>query len=340
MNKTMEEKTMKKRRNQTKTKETEKVVAIVKTESGIVRKSPDIPSLIEEFLAAQDIRQTSKEVYRQGVRRFIDWILINRIDQPIREDILRFKTDLKESGLSVNTINSYLTSTKRFFAWLHTKFDIPDVTKGVDNFSQPKGHLRESLTDSQVAKITNKIDISTIQGKRNFAMLTLMAESGLRTASIIGLNLGDLKHLGKEAKLFYRGKGSDEKDKFSLLQEYTLKAIMIYIKARGKMRREDPLFCSHSDRNNGQRLTTRTLRGIIKGLLRDLDLDDPRLSAHSFRHFFATNSLSNGADVYSVSRAMGHASIETTQIYLHELDRLGKGAAERFVTYERREISL
>lgn len=329
---------MKQRKRTTKIQDTQ--IVKIESEKGAITKALNIAQAVQDFLDAQDIRAISKEVYRQGLNRFLTWQESNQITQPTRNDLLRFKDFLKESGLAVNTCNSYLIATKRFFGYLHSEFGYPDITKGIKGFMQPRGHLREALTDSQVSEMQNKIDISTIQGKRNLALITLMADTGLRTCSIVKLDLRDLKQIGEKAKLFYKGKGRDEKDQFSFLQEDTLKMIMFYLKARGKVRSEDPLFCSHSDRNKGQRLTTRTIRGLIKDLLREINFDDPRLSAHSFRHFFATNSLSNGAEIFAVSKAMGHASIETTQIYLHELDRMGKGAAERFVKYERREIDF
>ncbi len=314
--------------------------SIIKRPETDLEKAVDIPGLIQQFLDAQDIRAISKEVYRKGLERFLSWQESNQITNPRRTDLLNFKEFLKQGSLSVNTNNSCLTAVKRFFAFLHAEKGYPDITQGLKGFKQAKGHLREPFTETQVEEIFNNIDDSTIQGKRDFVILTVMAETGMRVSSVVQLDFGDIKTMEKgEAKIFYYNKGKDEKDGKSLLQETVVKDIMAYIKLRGKVKADDPLFISHSDRNEGQRLTTRTISRIVKNLLIKAKIDDPRLCAHSLRHFFATNSYQHGGQLYSISQAMGHASISTTQIYLHDFDRMGENAAERFVTYKRREIN-
>jgi len=310
-----------------------KTAQIVKTGNEVeIQKALDVLAFMRPFLDAQDIRDASKKVYENGLERFLHWLSSNNVQQPDREAIIKFRSFLQlELKLAANTVNSYLVAVKRFFAYLEGSRVYPNVAKDVKGVRQPEGHLRESLTIEQLEKILSLFDRSTIQGKRDFAIVNLMARTGLRTISVIRADLGDLKYMEKEAKLFYQGKGRDDKDSFVLVTERTLKPISAYLRTRGKVRPVDPLFVSHSDRNKGQRLTTRTLRKTVKDMLREAELNDPRLSAHSLRHFFATNALKNGAHLLSVSKALGHASIETTQIYLHEIDRTGKGAAERFI---------
>ena len=63
-----------------------------------------------------------------------------------------------------------------------------------------------------------------------------------------------------------------------------------------------------------------------------MNIDNPRLSAHSFRHFFATQSLRAGAQLLQVKEAMRHESIETTQKYLHAVDRI-QNCAEKYVDF-------
>jgi site-specific recombinase XerD len=69
---------------------------------------------------------------------------------------------------------------------------------------------------------------------------------------------------------------------------------------------------------------------VVKSRFRAVGVDDPRLSAHSLRHFAASNALKNGASLMAVQAMLRHSSITTTQIYLHGIDRMA-GAAERFV---------
>lgn len=306
--------------------------SIGKFEERPATRSLDMPALIEDFLAAQDVRPISKEVYRKGLERFLSWISSNRIQQPDREAILRFKTFLIELDLSANTVNSYLVAVKQFFCYLESKRIYPDIAKGVKGAKQPRGHLREALTNSQVKEMLATIDASTVQGKRDFAIINLMARTGLRTIEVIRADAGDIRQQGGEALLFVQGKGRDSKDDFVILMDAALRPIERYLRARESNGQGSPLFVSLSDRNKGQRLTTKTVRTLIKGYLRKVNVDSPKLCAHSLRHFFATQALKAGSPLLQVKEAMRHASIETTQKYLHNLERIEKGA-ERFIDF-------
>jgi len=303
-----------------------------KFDKGKLTRSLHIPDLMADFLAAQDVREISRLAYRKGLEKFLSWIATEGIKQPDREAILKFKAFLKESGLSANTINSYLVAVKRFFSYLEGARKYPNIAKDIKGLKQPKGHLREALTVSQIKDLLAQFDTLTLQGKREFAIVNLMARTGLRTIEVVRANIGDIKQEGGEALLFVQGKGRDSKDDFVILTEKTSKPILAYLKARGRIKPEDPLFASSSDRNKGQGLTTRTVRQIVKDNLRKININDPKLSAHSLRHFFATQSLKGGAPLIQVREAMRHASIETTEKYLHNIDRIEQGA-ERYVDF-------
>jgi integrase/recombinase XerD len=301
-------------------------------DEGKIQRSLPVSGLMSSFLAALDIREVSKGAYRNGLERFLAWLESGAITQPDREDIIRFKVFLQDQGLSANTVNSYLVAVKQFFAYLEGCRKYPNVAKDVKGIKQPRGHLRESPTVSQVRRMLAQIDTSTLQGKRDFAAINLMARTGLRTIEVVRANVEDIKQEAGEALLFVQGKGRDSKDEFVLLTEASLMPILDYLKARGKVEPGDPLFASHSDRNAGQRLTTRTLRQITKDAFRSIGINKKKLSAHSLRHFFATQSLRGGAGLLQVKEAMRHASIETTQKYLHNLERVEHGA-ERYIDF-------
>ena len=291
-----------------------------------------VPDLTTDFLAAQDVKEISKQAYRKGLEKFLSWLASEGISQPNRESILRFKSYLMDSGLETNTVNCYLVAVKRFFAYLEGKKKYPNVAKDIKGVRQPQGHLRESFTPSQVRDLLNQIDTSTVLGKRNYAIINLMARTGLRTMEVVGANVGDIRKNGGEALLYVQGKGRNSKDSFVILTEKSLSPILHYLGVRGKADHEDPLFVSLSDRNKYQRLSTRTLRMIVKENLRMINIDNPKLSAHSLRHFFATQSLRAGAQLLQVKEALRHVSIETTQKYLHNIDRI-KNGAERYVDF-------
>lgn len=285
---------------------------------------------VQPFLDSCDVRESTKVVYQAGVGRFIKWQKANGIIHPDGTAILAFKTFLIELNLSANTINSILTSVRQFFVFLESKKFYPNVAKGVKALETSQGHLREYATFEQIKEMLAKIDTSTDQGIRNYAILFLMAKNGLRCCEIIRANIGDLKISGDTAKLWIQGKGKFDKADWRILKKECLDVILKYIKSRGKTNAEDPLFPSVSDRNYGKRLTTRVVRGFIKDLFRQIGLDDRKLSAHSIRHFFASEAYKNGAPLLGVSASLGHKSITTTQIYVHQINRV-RDAGENFI---------
>jgi integrase/recombinase XerD len=306
--------------------------AIVSVGGEELARALPVPDLIDAFLAAQDIREISKVAYRNGLKRFLAWLEENQITQPDRQSILGFKVYLQESGLAANTVNGYLIGVRGFFAFLESSRLYPNIGLGVRGVKQPKGHLRESPTVSQVKAMLEGIDRTTLRGKRDFAVVNVMLRTGIRVIEALRANVEDVKQESGEALLFVQGKGRDSKDEFVLLTEASLGPILEYLEARGKAEAGDPLFVSHSDRNAGQRLTTRTLRKIVKDAFRSIGAGQKKLSAHSLRHFFATQSLRAGAPLLQVKEALRHASIETTQRYLHNLERV-EGAAERYIDF-------
>lgn len=302
----------------------------VKGDDQAVARSIDFSEMINSFLDSQDIRSVSKEVYRKGLERLLIWLAENNIIQPDRQSILGFKVYLMESGLSANTVNCYLVGARRFFSYLEGSRLYPDIAKGIKGAAQPKGHLRDPLTASQIKEMLSAIDRSTLQGKRDSAMIVLMARTGLRTVSIVKANIEDIKQSGECVRLSYKGKGRDSKDAEVFLFDDSLKLIYSYLKARGKTKASDPLFVSHSDRNKNQALTTRTVSFVVKSLLRKIGVDSPKLSAHSLRHFRITDSVRKGASIPATQAMAGHASIETTMKYYHEYDRETNAAEKHF----------
>jgi len=305
---------------------------IIKTSRYKIASSLEVSKLVSSFLAAQDVKEISKVAYKKDLEKFLSWLATEKLSKPNREAILKFKGSLIKSGLSANTVNSYLVAVKLFFAYLEGIKQYPNIAKDIKRVKQSKGHLRESLTISQIRNLLAQIDSSTFQGKRDFAIVNLMARTGLRTIEVIRANVGDIKQEGGGALLFIHGKGRDSKDSFVILTEKMLNSILDYLKVRGKAKTEQPLFVSQSNRNKGQRLTTRTIRQLIKNSLRKININSNKLSAHSLRHTFATLSLRTRAPILQVKEALKHASIETTQKYLHNIDRVRNGA-ERYIDF-------
>jgi integrase/recombinase XerD len=287
-----------------------------------VKLNDNLTTLLDAFISSQDVKGSSKKTYRKALKRFIGWIVEEGISNPTREDILHFKGFLEAQGLSSLTLSTYLVAVRKFFEWAEGMKYYPNVAKGIKGSKRTKGFKKDPLTVKQVKELMGSIDRSILQGKRDYALLNLLIRTGLRTIEVIRADVGDIRQEGGEAVLWIQGKGRDAKDEFVLLTEETLKPIHEYLKVRGKVEDQDPLFASFSDRNKNQRLTTLTIRRIAKQYLRGIGLDSKRLTAHSLRHTAITLSLQGGASIQEAQVLGRHANINTTLIYAHNINRI------------------
>jgi len=290
---------------------------------------PDAESLTLAFLSAQDIKASSRETYQRALRQFFLWLKKSGKTNPDRSAILEYKASLRDRGLSSYSLAVYIVAVRRFFEWCEGMKYYPNIARGIKTAKNSHGFKKDPLTIEQLKALLAVIDRRTLAGLRDYALLNLLVRTGLRTIEVIRADIEDVRQQGGEALLWIQGKGADSKDQFVLLTPDTLQPIYDYLGARGETK-TGPLFASISDRNNGERLTTRTIRRIVKERFRAIGIDSNRLTAHSLRHTAITLSLKAGATIQEAQALGRHASINTTLIYAHNIDRL-KNAPERMI---------
>lgn len=295
--------------------------------------------LIEKFILSQDITEKSREAYRKSLKQFFAFLrdLNLELNSLLREHILSYKDFLKKRGLSANTVSAYLVSVRKFFEWTEAIKLYPNIARGIKGAKKPKGFRKDSLTVRQVFSVLGSISKETIQGKRDYAILNLLVRTGLRTIEVAKANIEDIRQEGGEAILYIQGKGRESKDEFVLLTEETLLPIREYLTDREEVKESSPLFSSLSDRNKNGRLTTRSIRRIVKEHLKGAGIEDNRLTAHSFRHTAITLSLMAGASIQEAQVLGRHANVNTTLVYAHNIDRLKNAPERRIEAFLKRE---
>lgn len=264
--------------------------------------------------------ERTPETYTKNIKRFGLWLSENGITQPKREDIIEYVSFLSKDH-KPTTVQGYLTSVKLFFQWTEMEGLYKDVAKRIKAPKIDKGFKKDYLTSKQTAKLLNSVDQNKLQGLRDYAMLSLMVTTGLRTISVMNANIEDIRTVGDSAVLFYKGKGHEEKNTYVKLAEPVEEAIRNYLKARGETRGDAPLFASVANKNNGERMTTRSISRVAKSHMIDVGLNSDRLTAHSLRHTAGTLNLLNGGTLEETKNLLDHADINTTLIYVHALDR-------------------
>ena len=276
--------------------------------------------LFKRWIAYIDASPKTVATYTRAIKRFFLYLQAAGISQPTRETVVQYREYLKQDH-KPTTVQSYLTAVKLFFQWTDQEGLYPDIANHVKGAKLDTGHKRDYLTSKQAARLLEGVDRSSLKGLRDYAILSLMVTTGLRTVSVIRADIQDIRTVGDDVALFYQGKGHEEKATFVKLAPPVEEAIRAYLKDRGPADKTAPLFASIAHRNSGQRMTTRSISRLAKEHLVNIGLDSDRLTAHSLRHTAATLNLLNGGTIEETKQLLDHASIDTTLIYSHALER-------------------
>lgn len=284
------------------------------------------PSTLDAFLNSLDVKPRTVETYRKALNYFFLWLESEGINHPKDTDIKAYKSALTERKMSVSTIASYLTAVRRYFGYLCSKGIYPNIAETIKNPKTSNLHKKDALSVTQAKDVLQTMPRETLTQKRDFAIVSLMIHTGLRTIEIERANIEDMRTASGVPVLWVQGKGRDSKDERVKITPSVKQAISEYLEARsaqdGKLIDSDPLFTSVSRRDYGERITTRSVSRICKTSLRAAGLDDPRLTAHSFRHTAVTIPLSHGVPIRDVQQMARHASPITTERYAHDLANL------------------
>lgn len=279
-------------------------------------------NLLNDFFEFLDVSEKTRSTYQRSLRQIFKFFTTNSVKNPSRDDLLNFKKSLEANGRKPATIGLYLASARRFFSWTEQKGIYPNIAEDIKAPKQERGHKRDFFGASQLKNIMSDIDRNTLEGKRNFAIMTLMITGGLRTIEIIRANIEDLRTLGDCTVLYVQGKGRKDRTEFVKIPAPVLKAINDYLSARGTVEDTAPLFASVSKRNKGSRLTTRTISGVCKRAMITAGYNSSKFTAHSLRHSAVTLSIMAGASIQEAQAFARHANIATTTIYAHTVDRI------------------
>ena len=289
----------------------------------LVRKHLFDETILIKFMHSLDICDSSKHTYARQLREFFCWLNKQSLSELSRETILAYKDFLKnEKQLASFTIAGYLTALRRFFEWLESIKLYPNVAKSIRGPKRRPGFKRDALTVAQVRRLLESIDRNGLDGMRDYALINLLVRTGLRTIETVRATREDISNNAGATVLWVQGKGRDSKDELVLLTEKSLEPIALYLKVRQSDKDGDPLFASHSTKNFGKALTTRSVSRIVKNRLRAIGINDRRLSAHSLRHTAITMSMLAGATPQEARVMARHADINTTLIYAHNINRI------------------
>lgn len=316
----------------------------------------DCPQILRDFLTYHETIKGQSALtiheYYLDLRMFLRFIRLMRNEMPIHtvlDDIpikdigIEFVRDIKTSdifdflsylandrtsnpdapapeyGISPTARARKLSALKSFYKYLTVRTkQLQD--NPVADLEYPK--LRKSLPKYLTLE-QSKALLSAVSGQnqeRDYAILMLFLNCGIRRSELVGLNITDVY----EDRIRVVGKGN--KERIVYFGTACRNAIDAYLPIRNKQVLTDnrALFGSR----NGNRVSTDAVHALVKKAFLKAGLDATQFSAHKLRHTAATMMLSGGVDVKTVQEVLGHENLNTTQIYTHIENTELKIAAE------------
>lgn len=284
--------------------------------------------LVERFIRFAGVNEKSATTYKIALRQLRKYFSSSAIAMPTREDLEKWRDKLIAEKKSASTIQLYLTAAKIFFRWLSQEglyANIADHLKSRVKISHD--HKKDALTRKQAGKLIGGVAGDSLKSKRDRAILALMSSTGVRCIEVARADVADMIDQFGKTYLLIQGKGRSSKDAKVLVPSQVSELIREYLEQRGKPIGE-PLFVSTSNHNRGQRITAHAISKMVKGHLREIGLDSPRLTAHSLRHTAATTMILAGIELTKVQQVLRHVNINTTMIYNNAVERMRNTAEQ------------
>ncbi|HEY0980387.1 MAG TPA: site-specific tyrosine recombinase/integron integrase [Candidatus Paceibacterota bacterium] len=220
-----------------------------------------------------------------------------------------------------NTQNYHLIALRSFLKYCR-KRGIDALTPDAIELAKVGARHLDLISVDELNRLIKSPDLATTKGLRDKALLELFFSTGLRLAELCSLNR-DLDLAKDEFSI--RGKG--EKIRVVFLSSEAKDAIRNYLKARKDM--EEAMFVNIARNSPASRLTPRSIERIVRECAIKAGISK-KVTPHVLRHSFATDLLSNGADIRSVQMMLGHANISTTQVYTHVTDSQLRDVHKKF----------
>ncbi len=275
-----------------------------------------IDALIDYLVVERGLADRTVEAYTRDLEHYAHFLhgrgCASYLDASRRDVIDYLETLARKLGLQRTSVARKLCSLRQVHRFLVREGrTATDPTANIDT-PRPAKRLPIALTVEQCLALLAAPDVTTPEGLRDAAMLTLLYATGLRVSELVSLRMHNIDF--ERGTLRVRGKG--DKDRVVPIAAPALALVRHWATvARGTFVRdpaEEGLFLTRL----GRPMTRMRFHQLLKGYLPGAGV--PReTSAHTLRHSFATHMMEGGADLRVIQELLGHASLATTEIYTH-----------------------
>ena len=316
------------------------IIPIADTEIVRASSTDDVLAQLAVFLrinvSAGDASENTIKAYQLHIGQFALWCWDSGIDpgQASELDLARYRRHLVTEDYERSTIAVKLSAVRRFFEaaiWHGLRADNP-----AEGLKPPRQHttrrdklLERYLSREAVLALLDAPPLGTVGGVRDRAMMGLMYYHGLRVSEICHLTLDDL-HRDVEPPSLHIVKAKGGKDRVVLLVEKSLSRLDLWLEVRPQIVNQtsaSAVFLSLSNNSQGEPIKAPGARWAVQRWLKETTLYRAGFGPHVLRHCHGSHALAQGADLYVLSVEMGHASTDTTGVYLHVVDAVRQNPA-------------
>ena len=266
------------------------------------------------LLLEKGLSNNSIDAYLTDLDKLIAFSESNNVEVTniTRRQLDEFIIDLYELGVGPRTVARIISGTKSFYKYLELEKKIAENPSELLESPKLGMKLPVVLAIEEIDQILSLIDVSTIEGQRNRAIIETLYSCGLRVSELIGLKFNDL--FFKDNFIKVEGKGS--KQRLVPISNSAIQEIEKYLEHRGlltiKPGYEDSIFLT----KRGTTISRIMIFHFIKEYVEMAGIKK-NVSPHTFRHSFATHLLEGGANIRAIQLMLGHEKITTTEIYTH-----------------------
>ena len=308
---------------------------------------------IDEFMIycrSRELRAKTLESYEHTLRLFERWcndeLNITQVDQVTESVIRRYITNLQERGkytfyanekskeqnfperrrdfrkpVSAATINNYIRNLKVFFNWLDSDYVLKKNPMKKVRQLKTNRNAKEYISDEDFKRLVGQLDRSYFPEHRDYTMIILMIDTGMRLGECSVLMIEDL-NLAKRQILLRAEVTKGRKDRTVYFSQKTESILRRWLQYKDRYVESPFVFPA---KYSGRNIQVSNFETNFKSYLRRVGLSDT-LSPHCLRNNFAKRCLMNGMDIYTLSKILGHSSVTVTeQAYLDLTDEdIGK----------------
>ena len=312
----------------------------------LVQENTQLATVNVEEMFTNTLGKETKRAYVQAIKEFFGKDLCNITIEDMQavtpEMANKYAMNLLNNGLKRTSINRKLSALHSFYKFLCRRsvgimtYNPFDSDEGCIRFKNAQKNYiaKRALVTDEVKTMFDlaKMDNSII-GVRDLLVLELLATTGMRRAEICEIKIGDIQLTQGVYAINIVGKGN--KERVIVASNEVMGIINKYMNMRGiTMKDKDEyLLVSHANRKSGSgKVSTNVIYRIVKHYAELADIDPDTISPHTLRHTFATQCIGMGTPIQDVQQLMGHASINTTELYNHSFNIINNNPAEKLTS--------